>query len=616
LALRPAIHYLRFVRFAAPIACLAVAGLAACGSPDASTSGELVSGFATRYGRLEHGGIRVRVEPDGPETFTDDDGGWVLPRVPIRGATLSFEAPGFAAEHLELWTPGEQSPVMLYRGRAVPLDVDWLDAVVDAEPLPPAGLLLTGPTGDRVLVDLAAGRVSLALPADWHATDSTEGYVIGIDALSGDVTGTTMDGRAVQGPAGFSPEGTLTLAGGERQGLVLTRPRAAAGPLREVVFWEPGAEPIAFPEPVRAVGPTLRLDDDTDAVTLLLSDGWVHWRPGTAPARLRMLTEAVAATASALHPRAGSGSVLCYTWGPLEARALDCVGPRLPGRTLTTLPLVGGRVVEPVLAAADPAFLVWSSPGPAGPDACTAMLASGETPSAPFRCRADRLTGHALGDGVVFRDADGRLHRLGPAGHEDIGPGGPLTSAGNGQVLGFLSEDRWLTVLGAGGLRRRASTPCSPGSALYGAGDAMLAIDAEGAQALLVAPTGPEHRVPLLSADVRAAATPSAVSRAGDRVSLAGPSGFVRLDVVSGEVFTVVHRGWHFVDFAWPLGASPAETLPELGLVRARDRIRAVDLYSLNTEALGEGRFAGLLNGRAWFVGPRGLFVVDDPAAR
>jgi hypothetical protein len=616
LALRRVFHYLLHVRNATPIVCLAAVGFIACEAPEDARPAAAVSGHATRYGRLEHDGIRVRLEPNGPEVFTDAEGGWLLPRVPLTGATLTFETPGFAPERLELWSPGEQPSVVLYRGRTVPLDVDWLPEAVEVEELPPNGLLLTGPEGDRVLVDVAAGRVSLSLPADWQATGSTDGYVIGVDALSGAVTGTTMDGTPVQGPAGFAPEGTLTLADGDRQGLLLTRPRGGADLEREVVFWEPGAEPVAFPQPVRLIGPNLELPGDVEAVTLLVADGWMHWRPGTEPARLRTLTPEVAATVSPVYPQAGHGPVLCYTWGPFDARALDCVGPQLPARTLTTLPVVAGRVAAPVLAAASPPLLVWQSPGPAGPDACTAMLADGEAPSAPFRCRADRLTGHALGDAVVFRDADGRLHRLGPDGHEDMGPGGPLTGAGDGRALGFLSDDRWLTVLGSAGERRRASTPCSPGTSLYGAGDALLAIDPQAEQALLLDAVGPERLVPLLSADVRAAAAPIAVSRTGDRIALAGPSGFVRLDVDTAEVFTVVHRGWRFEDFSWPQGADVETALPEIGLVRARNRVRAIDLYTLNTEALGEGRFAGLLNGRAWFVGPRGLHVVDDPAAR
>ncbi len=591
-------------------------GLVACGSPETSSGLETVSGVATRYGRLEHAGIRVRLEPSGPETTTDDRGGWLLPRVPLTGGTLVFEAPGFAPERHELWQPGEQAPVVLFRGRSVPLEVDWLDRVVRAEELPPAGLLLTGPDGDRVLVDLEAGRVSLTLPADWEATGATDGYVVGIDALSGSVTGTTMDGRPVQGPAGFAPEGTLTLADGGRQGLVLTRPRGVDATDREVVFWEPGGEPVAFPEPVRAVGPTLRLPGDVEAVTLLLGDGWVHWRPGTSPARLRTLPPEVATTVTPVYPGTARSPVLCYTWGPAEARAVDCVGPQWPGRTLTTLPRVAGRVVEPVFAAADPPLLVWSSPSADAADACTGALVDAAMPTASFRCRPDRLAGLPLGNGVVFRDAEGRLHRLGPTGHDDLGPAGPLTGTRGGRLTGFLAEDRWLTLLGADGERRRSATPCSPGTALYGAGDALLAIDAEAKQAQLLDLTGPERLVTLLSSDVRAAATPATVSRSGDRVTLAGPSGFVRLDLVTAEVFTVVHRGWRFVDFAWPHGQQPPEALPEIGLARARDRIRAIDLYTLGTEALGEGRFAGLLEGRAWFVGPRGLFVVDDPAAR
>lgn len=598
------------------LACSALLLLSAC---DDATSGPgpwTISGAATRYGRVSHAGIRVVVEPDGPETVTDSTGGWLIVGAPDENVTLRFESPGFAPEVRRVWSPGEQAPIALFRGRSVPLPVDL--EVTAAEEVPPAGLLLTGAGGERVLVDLALGKVGLTLGPDWRPNTSADGYVVGVDAVTGAVSGRTPDGAAVEGPGGFTPRGNLSTADGARQGVLLSRPVAGQADAlvgkdrnrpQELVWWAPGAEPIAFDRPVLAVGPTLTDAGGGEDVTLLVSDGWVRWSPGRAPERLADVAPEHVFTTQPLFGPAGATRTLCYVWGDFDTRAIDCVGADTPAHTVAALP-ADAEAATPALVSAEPPLVVWRDPALG---LCRAALGTGAAMPAPFPCRPAQVAARTHGDAVVFQDTHGELHRLAPDAYTALGPGRALT--GNAAVLGYLAGGRWLTLLQPDGTTLAAAQPCGPTTTLHVAGDTLLALDPEARQALHLNAAGRTGALPLLEADFRAAALPTQVSRAADLVSLAGPSGFLRLDLELGEAFSLVHRGWRFLDFSWPTGASPDTELPEIALLRTRDRVRAVDLYTLNSEPLGEGTQAGLLNGRAWFVHPRGLYIVDDPAA-
>lgn len=590
--------------------------LSACGDSTSGPGPWTLSGAATRYGRVSHAGIRVVVEPDGPETLTDPTGGWLIVGAPDENVSLRFESPGFAPEVRRIWSPGEQAPIALFRGRSVSLPVAL--EVTAAEEVPPAGLLLTGAGGERMLVDLALGKVGLALGPDWRPNTSADGYVVGVDAVTGAVSGRNADGAAVDGPDGFTPRGNLSTADGAHQGVLMSRPVAGTTETligkdtnrpQELVWWAPGAEPIAFDRPVLALGPTLGGGTPDEAITLLVSDGWVRWSPGTEPEPLAPISTAHVFTTQPLFGPTGATQTLCYVWGEPANRAIDCVGAETSAHTVATLP-VDADAATPALVSAEPPLVVWRDPGLG---LCRAALSTGSTMPAPFPCRPAQVAARTQGDAVVFQDARGELHRLAPGAYTALGPGRALTG-GNG-LLGYLAGGRWLTLLQPDGTTLSAPQPCSPSTALHVAGDSLLAIDPEAAQALHLNPAGRTGVLPLLDADLRAAAHPTQISRAADLVALSGPSGFLRLDLELGESFSLVHRGWRFEDFSWPNGASTDTDLPEIALLRTRDRVRAVDLYTLNSEPLGKGSHAGLLSGRAWFVHARGLYIVDDPAA-
>lgn len=598
--------------------------LTGCGGEDSDGPTRVLSGQATRYARPDRAGIRVVVEPEGPDALTDENGGWIIADAPTGPATLRFEAPGFAAVRQAAAAGEVQPEVELFRGRQVELPPGL--EVADVAELPPAGLLLTGGEGERVMVDLVAGRVGLTLDANWQPTASMDGFVVGVDAVTGEVSGTGMDGGSIAGPAGFTPAGALE-TGARRRGILLKRPLASGGAPdalvsknanapQSVLFWVPGEAPVVFPQPVLALGPPMRLESGDQAITLLVEDGWVRWRPGAPADRLAYLPVPAAQTCTPFLPpvsSAGETRTLCYIWDAEDGRTIDCVREGRPPWTLARLPpnaeADDDATLRPAQVLAEPPLLVWRDPA-AG---CTAALADGALTPSPFPCRPARVAARNWGDAAIFQDAAGHLHRLAPDAYADLGPGTSLT--GGPHVLGYLQGGRWLTVLQPNGDTLSAAVPCSPGTRLHVAGDRVLALDAEAKQAVHLAADGRFGVQPLLTADLRAAEHPSQVSTEDALVGLAGANGFLRLDLDAGTSFSLVHRGWRFVDFSWPRDADRETTLPEIALARVRDRVRAVDLYTLHTEALGEGTHAGLLSGRAWFVGDRGLYVVDDPAA-
>lgn len=556
-----------------------------------------ISGQVTRYGRLDHGGIRVRVEPDGPSTFTDARGDWTLTGVDDDGAVVTYAAPGFADEARTIWNPGAQDPLALYRGRRIALPPEL--EVETAEEIPPAGLLLTGRAGERVLIDLGLGEIGLSLPNGWAPT-TENGLVIGADPLSGG----GPDPLAVETPdEGFTTKGAL-----EGRGLVMSRPVEGDEQSQEVVFWTPGEAPVAFDTPVLGVGPPVRTSGG-EAITLLMQDGWVHWRPEQTPRRLSFVPGELAPTVVPLFAPQGAGSLLCYVWGTGAESTVDCVGPDAPARTVARLSAQGGLAPEVALVSAEPALVVWRSGGE-----CHAARPEGGALPGSFPCETALVPAFSQGKAVFFRDAAGNLHRADDTGYTQLGRVTAFAGGPDG-TLGWLADGQYPTLLTPDGRRHTATEPLSPSSTVHVAGGALLAIDREAGRALHLRPDGNERALPLLSADVRAATRPAVISCQGEEMTLAGPNGFLRLDLERGEVRSLVHRGWRFLDFAWPTETAPEQALPELGLMRTRDRFRAVDLYTLHSEPVGEGPHAGMLGGRVWIVNPRGLYVVDDPAA-
>ena len=571
---------------------------AACDGEPTARGPWTVFGQVTRHGRLDHAGIRVTAGPSGPSTLTDVRGGWTLRGVSDDAAVITYSTPGFADEARTVWNPGEQDPLALYRGRRVALPAGL--EVESAEEIPPAGILLTGKAGERVLVDLAQGEVSLSLPAGWAPT-TENGLVIGADPLSGG----GPDPLAVEAPDdAFTRRGAL-----EGRGLVMSRPVEGEAAALEVVFWAPGEAPIPFEAPVLGVGPAVRTASGDEAITLLLSDGWVRWHPDSKPRRLSFLPPALAPTAVPLFPPQGAGPLLCYVWGAGAESTVDCVGPEAPPRTVARLQAKAGATPEVAQVTASPALLVWR----AGAE-CRAILPGGAPLPEPFPCDTALVPAFVQGEAVFFRDAAGDLHRVDGAGHTLLGRVASLAGGPDG-TLGWLSEDLRPTLLTPDGRRHVADLACSPSCRVHLAGGGLLAIDHDAGRALHLSHEGHTRLLPLLSADLRAAVRPAVISSDGDQITLAGTNGFVRLDLGRGEVRSLVHRGWRFLDFAWPAEREPEEALPEIGLLRTRDRYRAVDLYTLRSEPLGEGPHAGMLGGRVWIVNPRGLYVVDDPAA-
>ena len=594
-----------------------------CGDGVSLRGPDTATGVVTRYGRLGSAGIRVRAEALGRETYTDASGRYTLAGLSADGTVLTFDTPGFAPEQRRFWTNGEQVPLALYRGKRIELPANF--EVAAAAEVPPAGLLLTADSGERVLVDLAAGAVGLHLGADWQplgpGTMGGDGYVVDADPLApgGGTTSPSAD------LSGFTVRGAWR-DGGEAQGTLLARPFAADGSasadgLLAVSAWLPGRAPIPFPSPVLQVGPGLILgsaatqDGPTQAVTLLVETGWVSWIPGHPAQALADVPSDVMPSVVPLFAPDGAARALCWRWTADKVGVVDCVLPGEGVRTvvrLDTASVTDATEVEVGLAASDPALVVWRTPADG---LCRAVLDSGAAGTAAFPCDTVSLEAHGHAGEVIFRDGAGMLHRLSAAGGETLMGRGSQLATGPGGRLGFLADGQWLTLVRADGERLSAAEPCSPSTAVHALSDGLLAVDPERRRALHLGDTGVLDVLPLLDADVRAAQAPATISQAGEKIALSGPNGFARIDLDTLHTVSLVHRGWTFLAFGWPGGDVSTTALPELGLLRTRGRLRAVDLYTLHTEVLGEGPRAGLMHGRVWSVNDRGLYVVDDPAA-
>ncbi len=541
-----------------------------------------VGGTVTAFGRVDHAGTRVVSVPGGNEAVTDHRG-WFRTDA-VYGGELRVERPGFATTHSGLDTPID---LTLYRGRAFDLPTGF--EVAESRRLPPGGLLVWDASGAGLLLDLERGEVRLELPSGWTPYTDLDGWVISYgDDLAAEVEAVTLDGESRGTVRGWSPHGSVQR--GDASAVVVARPWPDDPVHLQVGLWVPDGRVLRYPQPVRSVGPRVRIGDGVD-ISLLTDGGVWSWGAGGA-ARMAHLRVEEARDAAFLSGDAIGGRV-CYAVGPSVDRHVDCADPS----GVQTVATVGAAETALIADGA----LAWRTDA-----GCLVRLVEGE-PAGPFPCGAAKLPAWPSGDAVIVWDADQGVHRVSRRGGWSLGRSSAVAVAETG-VVGMLDRGALTLVRSDGRRRRGAAIEGEP--LLFAAAHGVLAVDAGRRRMLWLGIAGGGLAFDLTDADLQVAEAATEVRTDRASLLLAGARGVLHVDLAAGTTRRVDHTGGDWVGFA-RLGGG----LPDVGLVRVDDGYFAVDLWTGRRDPIGAGQRGGFVDRRAWLADDARIYVVDDPGA-